>query len=554
MTLRDYLNIVRERLVLVLATVVIVVATAMFFSLRQIPEFTTSARLRVQPLGAGSEVAEVLDQVLNYRTTVLTEAELVRSTNVAARVLERLKLDMPPEDLIQQVTVEAQMFTEVLKVTARAVTPDLAKAIADGFAEEYINERRERAITDATDVSQRIAVRLREAQQELRALDASLVGVEPGSTQYQLKTQDRDRLVATVALLTERHEALIDSDPLKNGAGEVIEPAPLPPEPSSPNHIRNGILGFLVSLPVAIGLTLLRESLNDTIKTKEEAEQLTGSQTLALIPTDPLWVDDDEAYLSSRDDPGGQVAEAYRTLRVNLEFAADGKPVRYAVVTSPGRGEGKSATAANLGLAFAAAGRKTVLVSADMREPRLQDFIGMPASPGFVDALRDPVDKSWLHAVEPNLWFVPSGPSAPHLIAQAGRKSLEGLFGRLGLAREPTREASVKRSGSKIGAARTKRGGVETDMVIFDTPSVLRASEVPALASAVDGVVLVLESGVSRRTATLRAAEQIRKVGGRILGVVLIGVRPDDDFARDETASPRRVGRALDRVIEGLRR
>lgn len=78
----------------------------------------------------------------------------------------------------------------------------------------------------------------------------------------------------------------------------------------------------------------------------------------------------------------------------------------------------------------------------------------------------------------------------------------------------------------------------------------------PALATTVDGVVLVLYAGISRRTAASRAAEQIRKVGGRLLGVVLVDVRPEEEFDRDDAASRPLdlVGQAWDRVVDGLRR
>lgn len=541
MTVRDYLRIIRERVLLILATVAVVTGSALYFSMQQIPQYTTSARLRVEPVGVGSEIADVLKQLTSASNNALTEAELVRSVDVASYVAEKLKLKLQPEKLLEALQVNAVPFTDVLQVTATWIDPRTAKDVADAFAEGYIQKRRDRAVADATAFAERLARRLADAESKLQSLNTELEFLDRASTEFQIKNQDRDRQVALIGVLQERYQALLDSEALQTGAGEIIQPAPLPGRPSSPNHIRNGILGFLVSLPLAVGLTLLRDSLSDTIKGKEEAEHLTGAPTLAMVPHDSGWRRPSKPRLVSREEPSSVVAEAYRSLRVNLEFSNNGDRPRYVLVTSPGRAEGKTATAANLAVGFAQAGRRTVLVSADMRRPRLHDFFRTERTPGLSDVLRGRTQTDdWVRGVDPNLVFVPSGSQDGNPDVRLGRREIETLFGHL-FPEAATIQPRPNRRGAVVD-------GATSDIVLFDSPALLRASEVSSLAPQVDGVVLVLHVGATRRTAASRAAEQVRRVGGRVLGVVLIGVSDDEHYGRDD------YSKAWARVVESVKR
>lgn len=555
MTLRDYLNIIRERMILIVATVAAVTSLALMFSYRQIPQYSATARLRVQEVGAGSEVQQLLKQLLNYQTSVMTEAEIVRSADVAKYVISKLKLTVTPEKLLDAVEVTPKLYTEVLEVTATWTDRAMAKYIADGFAHGYIEQRRQRAYDDATELAKKKLAELRRIQGQLTGLNQKLRALALGSPEWELLSQDRYRLTSQLGTLQEQYQALLDRAPLETGAGEIIEQASVPTGPSSPNHVRNGLLGFLVSLPLAVGLTLLRDSLTDTVKTKEEAEHLTGAQTLALIPHDHDWHEPSRASIRSLEDPSSLVAEAYRTLRVNLEFAKDGTRPRNVVVTSPGTREGKSTTAANLGVAFAEAGRRTVLVSADLRRPRLNEFMGVGREPGLTNLLRGQHrGGAWLHSVGPNLWFVPSGSTQGRPESLLSAVGLEGLFDRLngGVLRVVGGVRRSRKSADDAGAP--PRARKTSDVVILDMPPILRAAEVAAVAPAVDGVLLVIQAGVTRRVAASRAAEQVRKVGGRVLGVVLVGTRPEEGYEPEDSSSGRVVHRAWDRVLETLRR
>jgi protein-tyrosine kinase len=196
------------------------------------------------------------------------------------------------------------------------------------------------------------------------------------------------------------------------------------------------------------------------------------------------------------DDPRSFAAEAYRVLRTNLHYANPDAPIRRLLITSAGEGEGKSTTVANLGVCFAQADRAVLLVDADLRRPMINTFFKQPTTPGLSsylagDALLDAVIQK---TPVPNLSIIASGPTPPNPAELVGsrrmRELLEGLNERF-------------------------------DIVLLDSPPVLAVSDAGALVPTVDGVLLVVGSGMSARLALRRAKEAIEAVQGRILGAVL---------------------------------
>lgn len=556
MTLRDYLNIIRERWTIIVSTVIVVTLATLFFSFRQTPIYSATTRLLVKPIAPGTEAGKYVQDREGILGGINTEAEILRSEPVAKRVVERLKLVVPPETLLSQLQVVPSGFTAVLLVTASSIDRVQAKQLADTFAEEYIAHTRDRAKREAQAGASGILEDLRAAQSRLIQVKQQLERTERASTQEILLLVEEQNLVKEISDAQTSYKKITDSADLDRGVGEIIQVAPVPAGATSPNHVRNGILGMLVAIPLAVGLTLLRDSLSDTVKTKEEAENLTGAAALALIPYDPDWREPDDPYLASIEDPSSVFAEAYRTLRVNIEFADRKEKARYVLVTSPGRNEGKTVTSANLGVAFAEAGRRTVLVDSDLRRPRLHEFVDSDREPGLSDVIRgDGRTGGWLRSLSANLWFVPSGSDNGLPDVRLDRRDLDELFGRV--TGGPARAGAARRARANGGSAAktpSRAAAKGTDMVILDAPPILRAAEASSLASVVDGVVLVVHAGITRRTAAARAAEQVRKVGGRVLGLAIVGVAEEDD-GREKLGGPVEIAsRAWERVVEALRR
>jgi len=215
------------------------------------------------------------------------------------------------------------------------------------------------------------------------------------------------------------------------------------------------------------------------------------------------------ANLITITDPRSPVSEAYRRLRTNLEFASLDKPLRTLLVTSAGPDEGKSITLANLAVSIAQAGRRVILVDSDLRHPRLHEIFGLDNRDGLTTIVRRgsgdvPLQESGVDG----LLVLPSGPLPEipaDLIASPG---MESLIARL-------RE--------------------QADIVLFDAPPVVTVTDAAVLASKVDGVLLVINAGRTRREYAQRAKSLLEKVHARLVGAVLTNVPPDsalDEYYR----------------------
>ena len=199
--------------------------------------------------------------------------------------------------------------------------------------------------------------------------------------------------------------------------------------------------------------------------------------------------------------PQSATAEAYRTLAVNLQFSDIGVPARTIAVTSAAAGDGKSTTVANLGVAMAESGRSVILVDADLRRPGLHTLFGLENSLGLSSAVV--ADSEALPLQEtgvPHIRLLSSGPRTNNPTAILGSERMRTILAQL-------RE--------------------EADVVILDTAPAVVLADTAILAPKVDGIVLVVGAGRTKRDLARQAKEHLERVNANILGVVLNGVRAD---------------------------
>jgi protein-tyrosine kinase len=194
--------------------------------------------------------------------------------------------------------------------------------------------------------------------------------------------------------------------------------------------------------------------------------------------------------------PKSQAAEAYRTLRTNIQFTALDRPVRTVVITSTVPEEGKTTTAGNFAVVAAQAGSRVCLVDADLRLPTLHGIFEVPNERGLTNALIEglPLAKVAQATRVPNLSVVTSGPLPPVHGELVGSKRMHDLL---------------------------EEAAGDFDFIICDTPPVMAVSDAVALSAQCDGVVLVVRVGGAAAETVRRTAEQIESVNGRILGVLL---------------------------------
>jgi non-specific protein-tyrosine kinase len=205
-------------------------------------------------------------------------------------------------------------------------------------------------------------------------------------------------------------------------------------------------------------------------------------------------------------EPRSPISEAYRTLRTNLDFASLDEALKTLVVTSAGVGEGKSTTLANLAAVSAQAGRKVILVDSDLRRPTLHKLFGVGNESGLTTIMRDedllaspPLQDTGV----PGLSLLTSGPLPPNPAEVLGSQRMAAVI-----------------------AALAERA----DQVFFDTPPAVAVTDAAVLATKVDGVLLVIGAGSTRRDDARSAIQRLEQVKARLVGTVLTNVQMGAGF------------------------
>ncbi len=287
-----------------------------------------------------------------------------------------------------------------------------------------------------------------------------------------------------------------------NSAGEtsglvLVTPAQPPTAPSSPKPTEDGALGLVAGLIFGLAAAFIRESLDDAVATKETAEEFGGATVLAAVPMVSSWKKRDKPLVVSLARPMSPAAEAYRSLRTSLQFARQERDLRTILVTSPAAAEGKTSTLANLGAVFAQAGQRVVLVSCDLRKPRLGQFFGVNEKAGLTTAIlgEQPVEEL-VQAVpgDDNLWLLGSGELPPNPAELLNGRRIQEVFSTL-------RELF--------------------DLVLIDSPPVLPVTDAVVLAKDADATLLIVAAGQTSRGDLQRAAEKLAQVNARVVGMVL---------------------------------
>jgi len=273
-----------------------------------------------------------------------------------------------------------------------------------------------------------------------------------------------------------------------------IEEAAVPSSPVRPQPINNTLLSGVIGAMLMAGIAFLIEYLDDTIRTPDDVERVLGMPVIGYIADMQSPKNQDE-YLYVTRQPRSPVSEAFRSLRVNLEYAGVDKPLRTILVTSPGPGEGKTTVSANLAAIIAQAGKSTLLLDADLRRPRVHKILGTNNRVGLSDLFRErlniqAVRNNWNGSKE--MTVITSGGLPPNPAELLGSERMDFILGELsGLV----------------------------DVVVIDSPPTV-VTDAQILAPKVDGILLVIQPGHTHADLARATREQFERAGGRMLGVV----------------------------------
>jgi polysaccharide biosynthesis transport protein len=476
-TLRSYAQLVRRRKWWVISLALVGIAVSLAISFTEPKQYASSAQVLVQPSTQANALGAAEQPVTP--TDVQTMLQLVNSATVTSTV--RHELGSAPS-----ITASEIAQTNVISITAISTVPARAATIANTYAKAFVVDQRAVAINNLTSAEAQLRSQIKSISKQVKQLHA-----------VSGTASEQAALVNQQAVLSEQLTQMQVNTSGETGGLSLVTPAQAPTSPSSPKPTENGLLGLAAGLILGLAAAFLRESLDDAVATKETAEEFGGATVLAAVPMVSSWKKRDKPLVVSLARPMSPAAEAYRSLRTSLQFARQERDLRTILVTSPAAAEGKTSTLSNLGAMFAQAGQRVVLVSCDLRKPRLGEFFGLDERLGLTTAIlgEQPVEQ----LIQPvpgddNLWLLGSGQMPPNPAELLNGRRIQEVFNRL-------------------------RGLF--DLVLIDSPPVLPVTDAVVLAKDADATLLVVAAGQTSRGDLQRAAEKLAQVNARVVGLVL---------------------------------
>lgn len=481
------------------------------------------------------------------RTTSSTEgvsletmALLATRDEIPDRVADQLPWADDPDVLAGKVTVSANPSQGLLEFTAADPDPGRAVSVADTFAEETVAYFAEQAEADRLETIDRLREQMASQRERAEELDAQLRALLPDDAdeadepiEAQIVRSQRDAIIRQYGLNQDRLEQL-EGRVVSLDLRTIADATAVPVRDDStfePPQSRGGrvLLAVVVALLLGGGLVLAIDRLDTRLRTRRAAEDAFGLPVVAEIPR-MHQRDRHTRTPAVTENPTDDVAEAYRVLRLSLQLmprwtlpnpmphlddvAAGGspppstietvsRPARVILVTSPGGGQGKTVTVANLAASYAEAGKTVCVLDCDLRAPELHLHLGTSDRPGVTDLIGDPDATIVSHAqptIVPGVWLVPGGT----------RVTSPGLV--LGPDQDLVRRAVT-------GPA---------DVVLIDSGPLLAVTDPAALVPHIDAVVVVARHGRTTVEAAQRTRDLLARLQAPVLGVVL-------------TAMPRRL-------------
>lgn len=364
------------------------------------------------------------------------------------------------------------------------------------------------------------------ALDQLRGRHVSQIEGLPSSEAEEVRLAQQVTTISAMAdQLREEYQKARISEAIEAGQVEVLDYATSAERVPFRRSLMM-LIGCLAGLLLGGGMAAVGEQLNTKLRRRDEIETLLGVTNLAVVPpiqgaaavrrfslgrgaaaAPALPRGSMDTSVINGERTRTAAAEAFRTLRTNLMFSQAVQTLRTLVVTSAAPAEGKSTTAANVAAVYARQGLRVLLVDCDLRRPRVHTMFDVPREPGFTQYIMGQGNLSELAVATPvqNLRVLPAGtlpPNPAELLGSARAREVVRLL------------------------------GDQFDLVIFDTPPLLMASDPAILGTLVDGVLLVLRAGRTSRDTARQAVRQLEAVGAHVLGTVLND--PDGKLPRYE--------------------
>lgn len=456
-----------------------------------------------------------------------TYAELATTYSVLQGTVNALDITLSPDDLRDMIDVRILTGTSLLVLRVSYTDPVLAADIANEVARQLV-------LNSPTNLTAEQQKQIALANDQIARLDQQLTQTEAQLQQTEARLADAtdqaeiDRLTAQRnALITQSNQAAatiaeftntVVSLQQRTNSIDVVESARVPTQASGGGVVTSTLLGAIVGAALAVGVVLLIEYLDDTMRSTEDVAQTLGLPVLgAIIRLGKSKGNYRERLITNLDLMISPLSEGYRAVRTNLMFGSSGERNKVYLVTSPGPQEGKSLTSSNLAISLALSGMRVLLIDCDLRRPRLHEIFGLNNQVGLTRMLyvsqKGPIDG----AADEYLSYCVKNTFVENL-----RIITSGYI--------PQNPTELLGSGMMQLWMDALKSANDVDVIILDTPPCLMLSDSSVLAASTQAdVILVVEAGRTRRGAALRAKEQFQQVGREIKGVILNGVSQRDE-------------------------
>ena len=442
MELTRYLRVLRQRLWMIIVCPIVAALAAGIVSFLLPPVYEAQVSVYVKPAQPITGIDPTTGAPVTSDTVLLTYANWMTQEPIVDQVNSQLHLGLRYDQLTSKITVTPITNTLLLNVAVRDTNPAVARDIANQLVVDFI---------DAVGQKQ-----------------AAALAAQPSAS------QQTDNLIVTA-------------------------PAVLPDKPVSPNKTLNVAIAFAAGLLLAVGLAFLLDYLDQSIKGDDELIERLGLIPIGHVAYVPTGKGQRSELVAL--DPLSSSSEAFKALRTSVLFSTVDQQLKAIVVTSPELGEGKSRTAANLAIALAQAGHRTLLIDADFRRPSLHHLFGKIRNIGLSNLiLQDATEADAITEVEavPNLWLLPSGPTPPNPSELLGSARLREVMANL---------------------------WTHFTYVILDTPPVNAVTDASILAASANATILIVEQGRTTWPALTHAKQMLDRVGANTIGAVVNKVR-----------------------------
>lgn len=448
------------------------------------------------------------NDVLTSERLARTYGELIQQPVTVGQVISDLGLPMTYEELVEDISVYHVRDTQLITVAVEHPNPDLAADIANAIARTFIGRVHQEQVGETSSTREVLARQIDELEQQIsstsEAIEQARQSEEATSRTAALRSELGQYQMTLAQLLREQREIAL-AEARASNALRLAQPAVVPTRPIGLSVIQRTLVAAIAGLLLSAGLAFLLETMDHTVKTPELVEKASGLHTLgaiALLGHGSRWRrdrarDPARSRLVVLEDQHSPLSEAFRILRTNVEFAQVDGACRTLMITSPSPGEGKSLVAINFAAVMAQAGKRVLLLDADLRRPTVHQSLSLDNRQGLTNLLaREGLSPEVVAQTTPvrDLFAMTSGPMPPNPAELLGSNRMVQVLARL-------QELY--------------------DLVVLDTPPALAVADPSVLASRVDGVVLVVDATNTSTDALRRTCEALARGTATILGVVL---------------------------------